>query len=63
MSDTVYPIFLHSLKGVLVVLVRGARGQRVWGVFDLVEGPEQTWPEFPIDVQFTLSEVTVSEVV
>ena len=54
--------WLEGMCGALV-LVRGARGQRVWGVFDLVEGPEQTWPEFPIDVQFTLSEVTVSEVV
>lgn len=54
--------WLESMCGVLV-LVRSARGQRIWGVFDLVEGPEQGWPEFPFDVQFTLAEVTVTEVV
>ena len=54
--------WLESMCGELV-LVRGARGQRVWGVFDLVEGPEQVYPEFPFLVQLTVSEVTVSEVV
>lgn len=52
--------WLEGMCGVLV-LVRSARGQRMWGVFDQVEGPEQGYPEFPLDVQFALSEVTVSE--
>ena len=38
MSDTVYPIFLHSLKGVLVVVVGGGKvGERKVQVLLAVE--------------------------
>lgn len=54
--------WLRSHVGDLV-LVRGPRGDRVWGVFASVETAERMFPEFPVETLVSVQEVTVSEVV
>lgn len=46
-----------------LVLIRSPRGQRVWGVFGLVDYSEAVYPVFPILTSLTIGEVTVSEAV
>lgn len=46
-----------------LVLARGPRGDRVWGVYASVETAERLYPEFPIEALISVQEVTVSEVV